>query len=125
MVNKNPKIIVDIDDTITIHKSAKDYSEKKPNLKLISKLREYQENGFEIILFTARNMYTHQGDLSKINKDTAPILLKWLNENEVPFDGIIYGKPWCGEGGFYVDDKAIRPSEFENLTYAEILEIIA
>ena len=34
------------------------------------------------------------------------------------------GKPWCGHEGFYVDDKAIRPSEFLALSRAEITELL-
>ena len=124
MVNKNPKLIVDIDNTITIHESSKDYALKAANLEVIQKLHEYRNNDFEIILFTARNMYTHQGDLSKINAKTAPVLIEWLAKNNVPYDGLIFGKPWCGEGGFYVDDKAIRPSEFIGLSYDEIKKLI-
>lgn len=124
MVSKDPKLIVDIDNTITIHESAKEYSEKKPNFAVIHKLNEYKKNGFEIILFTARNMYTHQGDLGKINAKTAPTLIDWLARHNVPYDGLIFGKPWCGEGGFYIDDKAIRPSEFTELSYDEIIKLI-
>ncbi|MGB1430491.1 MAG: hypothetical protein ACPG6J_01425 [Flavobacteriaceae bacterium] len=124
MVTKNPKLIVDIDNTVTVHDSSKDYATKLPNVSVIEKLREYKSEGFEIVLFTARNMYTHQGDLGKINAQTAPVLLQWLKEHDVPYDGIIFGKPWCGEGGFYVDDKAIRPSEFVNSSYEEILGLL-
>ena len=80
--------------------------------------------GFEIIIHTARNMNTFNGDLSKINTNTLPVIIKWLKDNEVPFDGIVVGKPWCGENGFYVDDKSIRPDEFLNLDYNEILKMI-
>jgi capsule biosynthesis phosphatase len=69
-------------------------------------------------------MYTHQGDLGKINAITAPTLVDWLAKHSVPYDGLILGKPWCGEGGFYVDDKAIRPSEFTGLSYDEIKKLI-
>jgi capsule biosynthesis phosphatase len=124
MVNKTPKIIVDVDDTLTIHSSAVNYEEKSPNLDVITKLKEYKELGYEIILFTSRNVLTFQGDLSKINKHTAPILLKWLNEHSVPYDGVIYGKPWCGEGGFYIDDKAIRPDEFAKMSHAQLKKLI-
>ena len=123
MITKNPKLIVDVDDTITIHKSSNNYYEKLPNLELIKKLREYKDNGFEIILYTARNMYSHQGDLGKINAKTAPILIQWLSKYNVPYDGLIFGKPWCGEGGFYIDDKAIRPREFMELSYDQILRL--
>lgn len=124
MISKDPKLIVDIDNTITIHDSSKEYSQKIPNLEVIRKLHEYKNNGFEIILYTARNMYTHQGDLGKINAMTAPTLVEWLTKHKVPYDGLILGKPWCGDGGFYVDDKAIRPAEFTELSYQEIKKLI-
>ena len=34
------------------------------------------------------------------------------------------GKPWPGRGGFYVDDRSIRPSEFMALSYEQILELV-
>jgi len=118
------KIIIDLDNTITIENQEKSYRDKEPNLKVINKLRDYKEMGFEIIIHTARNMKTYNGDLSKINTNTLPVIIKWLKVNEVPFDGIVVGKPWCGVNGFYVDDKSIRPDEFTNLDYNEILNII-
>ena len=55
-------------------------------------------------MFTSRNIKTFKGSLGLINKITAPILLKWLNENKIPFDQIYYGKPW-GNSVTYIDDK--------------------
>jgi capsule biosynthesis phosphatase len=52
------------------------------------------------------------------------LLVDWLKRHEVPFDEIHVGKPWCGFDGFYVDDKAIRPTEFLSLTYDEIRALI-
>jgi capsule biosynthesis phosphatase len=51
-------------------------------------------------------------------------LLDWLEEHEIPYDEIHYGKPWCGHEGFYVDDKAIRPSEFLSMDHEEIREVV-
>ena len=62
-------------------------------------------------------------NIGKITAKTLPIIFKWL-ENNVPFDEIYVGKPWCGNEGFYVDDKAIRPEEFVEKTYAEITKLI-
>ncbi|CDT98899.1 Capsular polysaccharide biosynthesis protein (fragment) [Vibrio coralliirubri] len=42
----------------------------------------------------------------------------------MPYDEVIVGKPWCGHEGFYIDDRAIRPSEFVNLTFDEINNLI-
>ena len=117
-------IIVDLDNTITIEDPSVDYSNKLPNLPLIEKLKEYKLNGFEIIIHTARNMRSYEKDISKINIDTLPTILNWLTKNNVPYDGLIVGKPWCGLNGFYIDDKAVRPKEFLNLTYNEIIELI-
>ena len=69
-------------------------------------------------------MRTHEGNIGRINAQTAKILLNWLDRYEVPYDEIHYGKPWCGRRGFYVDDKAIRPDEFAVLTYEEIQDIL-
>ncbi|HGZ0726786.1 TPA: capsular biosynthesis protein, partial [Escherichia coli] len=57
-------------------------------------------------------------------KNTLPIIISWLNANNIPYDEIYVGKPWCGHEGFYIDDKAIRPSEFINKSYEEIIELL-
>ena len=118
------KIIVDIDNTITFHESSNFYSSKEPRLEVIQRLKEYKKLGYEIILYSARNMKTYDGDISKINRHTLPELLKWLEKHSVEFDGLIMGKPWCGEKGFYIDDKAIRPDEFVKLSEEDIQKII-
>ncbi len=118
------KIVVDLDDTVSFT-SKGDYENSLPDTELIQKLVEYKHMGFEIIIYTARQMRTYQGNVGKINKHTLPNIINWLTKNEVPFDEIIVGKPWCGFDGFYVDDKAIRPSEFKHLTYQEIQKLIA
>ena len=118
------KIIIDLDDTLTINASAQDYADKLVDHNVRSKLVEYKNLGFEICIYTARNMRSLDGDIGKINKHTVPVILKWLEHQKVPFDELIVGKPWCGTEGFYVDDKAIRPSEFVKLTYDEITKIL-
>ena len=117
------QIVVDLDNTITIH-SELPYSEMKPNQAVITMLRDYKIKGFGIVIHTARNMRTYENNVGKIVANTVPIIIEWLAEHNVPYDEIRVGKPWCGNGGFYVDDKAIRPDEFLNLEYNEILELI-
>lgn len=117
------QIIVDLDNTITIH-SARPYAEMEPNLDVINMLRAYKAKGFGIVIHTARNMRTYENNVGKIVANTVPIIIDWLTKHDVPYDEIRVGKPWCGKGGFYVDDKAIRPDEFLKLNYDEILELI-
>ena len=68
-------------------------------------------------------MNTYENNLGKINANTAKIIFKWLDEHGVPHDEIIFGKPWCGFKGFYVDDRAIRPDEFLSRNYDEIISL--
>ena len=118
----NNKIIIDLDDTICSTKNG-DYENSIPKEKVIKKIKEYKDLGFEIIIYTSRNMRTYKGNVDLIKANTLPIIIKWLKKFDVPYDQIIVGKPWPSFGGFYVDDKAIRPDEFINLTYSEIQNI--
>jgi len=122
-MSRTRRLVVDLDNTITIE-SAEGYEFKKPNLAVIEKLREYRSLGFEIVINTARNVRTYNMNLGKINVHTLPIILKWLDEHGVPYDEVLVGKPWCGEDGFYVDDRAIRPDEFATLSIDEIYKLI-
>jgi capsule biosynthesis phosphatase len=119
-----PKIVIDLDGTLTIDNPEKGYLEKEPNLAVIEKLREYASMGYEIVVFTARNMQTFGGDLQKITSITLPDIVVWLDKHDVPHSQVLIGKPWCGTDGFYVDDKAVRPGEFIGKSTAEILKII-
>jgi capsule biosynthesis phosphatase len=116
-------LVIDIDNTITIESDC-DYSEKAVNTEIVKKMKEAKRLGYEIILYTSRNMNTYKKDIAKINKNTLPIILDWLDKNHVPYDGIVVGKPWCGKNGFYVDDKAIRPDEFINLSFSDINKLV-
>ena len=121
-MNKN-KIIIDLDDTICSTKNG-DYENSIPKEKVIKKIKDYKNLGFEIVIYTSRNMRTYKGNVDLIKANTLPIIIRWLEKFDVPYDQIIIGKPWPSYGGFYVDDKAIRPDEFVNLKYSEIKKII-
>lgn len=117
------RLVVDLDNTIT-NGDTNDYPNVGVNAELVEKLREYQKDGFEIVIATARNMRTHQNNIGKINAITLPIIIDWLKKNDVPYDEIWVGKPWCGHDGFYIDDRSIRPDEFVKLSYDEIVTLI-
>lgn len=118
------RLIFDLDETITL--SAHDgYANAVPNLALIARLRDYQRAGFEIVISTSRNVRTYNGNIGKINAHTLPVILDWLGRHGVPFDEIYVGKPWCGTHGFYIDDKAVRPSEFLRYSYDDITALLA
>lgn len=119
------RLVIDLDGTLALDAPGVPYPDRAPNSALIDKLRAYKAEGFEIAICTARNMRTYGGSIGHINAVTLPIALDWLRRHDVPFDEIHVGKPWCGTEGFYVDDKAIRPSEFLGMTHAEIQALLA
>lgn len=116
-------IVMDLDGTLTIDDSSVPYPERLPNRPVISKLRDYRDQGFKICIATARNMRTYNGNIGQINANTLPVIIDWLKRHDVPYDEIHVGKPWPGEGGFYVDDRSIRPDEFVQLSHAEIMTL--
>ena len=116
------KLVIDIDNTLCKTNNG-DYVNSTLIIPVIEKLRQYKSIGFEIILHTSRNMRTYNGNIGKINSNTIPILVDWL-KNNIPYDELIVGKPWCGFDGFYVDDRAIRPSEFINNDLEQITSIL-
>jgi capsule biosynthesis phosphatase len=118
------RIVIDLDGTLT-EKETSDYAGVRPNMEVVEMLRNYKNDGFEVVIATSRNMRTYEGNVGKINVHTLPTIIDWLNRHDVPYDEIIVGKPWCGFDGFYVDDKSIRPSEFASMSYAEIRALLA
>ena len=113
------RLIVDLDNTIS-YTIKGDYVNSKPIEQTINMLRKYHDEGWEIVINSSRNMRTYDANVGKINIYTLPNIISWLNKYNVPYDEIIVGKPWCGYDGFYIDDKAIRPSEFHSMNEKEI-----
>lgn len=116
-------IVMDLDDTLTIA-GVSDYADAPVRGDVRARLHSYRAQGFKITIMTARNMRTYAGDIDKIKQFTLPVIIDWLDRNDVPYDDIIVGKPWCGHDGFYVDDKAIRPDEFAKLDYSDVRALL-
>jgi len=108
-------IVFDMDDTICFpNHEAKSTYEKygmaRANREVIDGMNSLKINGYHITIYSARRMLTHKGDINKIIADVQDITIKWLEENNVPYDEIVFGKPYSST--YYVDDKAMRPDEF-------------
>jgi capsule biosynthesis phosphatase len=113
-------IVVDLDGTLTVPGSADSYAALKPRQDVIRQLRDYSASGFGIAIMTSRNMRTFANSIGRINAETLPVVIEWLKRHDIPFDEVHVGKPWCGDRGFYVDDRAIRPTEFVSLDLSSI-----
>lgn len=117
------RLIFDLDQTLCVA-TDRDYANARPRRDVIDKLRAYRAEGFQIVISTSRNVQTFGGNIGRINAHTLPVVIDWLNRHRVPFDEIYVGKPWCGEEGFYVDDRAVRPSEFLSCSREEIARLL-
>ena len=118
-------LVVDIDGTLCgIRTADQSYADLVPRMAMLDKLREYQVKGYRILLFTARNMNTYKNNLGMINRHTAPVLLEWLAKWDVPYDEILFGKPWPQKKGFYIDDRTVRPDEFLSMTEEQIQKLL-
>lgn len=125
MIRREKCIVMDVDGTLCLKKAPdQDYADVEPRADVLTRLREYRAAGFYVILATARNMNTHSGNIGLITATTAKTLMQWLDKHDVPYDELYVGKPWGGKGGFYVDDKALRPDEFLALSYDEVLALV-
>ena len=119
------RLVIDLDGTLTLDEPGVAYADKRPNAAVVAKLWDYHRAGFAIVIATARNMRTHANNIGRINALTLPVVIAWLDRHDIPYDEIHVGKPWCGTEGFYVDDKAIRPSEFVALGYDGVRALLA
>ena len=106
-------LVVDLDKTLcTKKKSYETYADVLPYDNIINILNNLYDCGSDIIIESARNMLTQNNDESKVIKNVGLTTLKWLEDNNVKYDGIKFGKTM---GTCYIDDKALRPKEFIKL----------
>lgn len=103
-------LVVDLDKTLCTKKTSNEtYADVKPHTEIINAINTLNNAGAEIIIESARNMLTQHNDESKVIKNVGLTTLNWLNDNNVQYDGIKFGKTM---GTCYIDDKALRPKEF-------------
>lgn len=126
MIHSERALVMDVDGTLCrVKRPGESYADVHPVEAVVAKLREYRAKGFYIILHSSRNMRSYEGNLGLIIANTTRVLVDWLDRHEIPYDEIHLGKPWPGKGGFYVDDRAVRPDEFTRLSYEQIQELVA
>jgi capsule biosynthesis phosphatase len=105
-VDKKMRICFDLDNTLVSYPKIKnDYTSVEPITDNINYLRFLKEQGHTIIIYTARRMKTHNGNVGKIIQDVGAITLKNLTDFNIPYDEIYFGKPYAD---FYIDDLAIK-----------------
>ena len=103
---KNQRICFDLDNTLVTYPTIiDDYTSVKPIEKNIIFLKYLKSFGNTIIIYTARRMKTHNGNIGKINSDIGKITFETLDKFNIPYDEIYFGKPYAD---FYIDDLALN-----------------
>ena len=106
IVIKNKRICFDLDNTLVTFPTIRgDYTSVKPIEKNIKFLKYLKGFGNTIIIYTARRMKTHNGNIGKINSDIGKITFETLDNFNIPYDEIYFGKPYAD---FYIDDLALN-----------------
>jgi len=118
-----PCIVIDVDGTLCPTKTDSNLYLCLPVMSdMVAKLREYSAKGWYIIISTARQERTYEGNIGLRTARMLPVLVKWLCDNDIPFDEIRIDKPWHGFNGFCIDDKTVPPKVFIEQTSEEILK---
>jgi len=109
-------LVVDLDHTLcvgdlNIESSLIRYATAAPIPATIEKLREAHSKGWYITILTARHMRSCGNDATYAFEKLAKITAAWLDEHKVPFDQLVFGKPY---GVWYIDDKAMTLEGFQN-----------
>lgn len=102
---------MDLDGTICTQMPSGQYADAKPIPEVIKKVNELWAAGCDIIIFTARGMDSLKGDVNQIEHRWRGVTEKWLLDNRVCYNKLMFGKPL---GDYYVDDKGMRPDEFSS-----------
>ena len=103
---KVKRICFDLDNTLVSFPQVEgDYSTVKPIIKNINFLKYLKSFGNIIIIYTARRMKTHKGNIGKVYSDIGKITFDTLEKFNIPYDEIYFGKPYAD---FYIDDLAIN-----------------
>jgi len=108
---ENLRICFDLDNTlVTFPKVDGDYSTVEPIQDNIDAVKFLYNMGHYIIIYTARRMRTHDGDVEKVIADIGEITEAKIKEFGIPYHELIYGKPYAH---YYIDDLSLNPYEID------------
>lgn len=106
------RMVVDIDDTICKHSADSGdlrFVTATPIQEVIDKVNKLYDEGWYIILCTARGYLSRKGDQLLAAKELGGITTEWLIRHNVKFNELHFGKPYAD---YYLDDKALTIDSF-------------
>lgn len=104
-MEKKATLIYDLDETLCTKKQPNEtYADVKPIQPMIDQLNHFYDEGYEIIISSARNMVTQNNHVSKVIQNVGLDTIQWLEKHGVRYHGLQFGKEY---GQCYIDDKAV------------------
>ena len=96
----------DLDNTLVTYPKVKnDYSTVEPIQRNINFCNFLHEQGHTIIIYTARRMRTHHGNVGAVIGDISRVTIDTLDKFSIKYNELYFGKPYAH---FYIDDLAIK-----------------
>jgi capsule biosynthesis phosphatase len=103
----------DLDGVIcSLRRPSETYDDVTPLPGAIETLKALRRQGHTVIIHTARHMKTQGGDVGRVLATQGLVTLNWLQDHDVEYDEIVFGKPWAD---VYIDDNAVRFSTWVDL----------
>ena len=106
------RVCIDLDGTICQLAPTGDYANAQPVPGAREALLELRTRGAYIIIYTARRMRTHNGDVGKVLEEIGDLTREWLKRHDIPYHEIVFGKPYAH---VYIDDLAHRFETWDGL----------
>lgn len=98
------RICFDLDNTLVTHPDTPgDYTTVRPITQNIKYAQFLQSLGCTVIIYTARRMKTHNGNVGAIVSDVGKTTLDTIDKYKIPCDELYFGKPYAH---VYIDDLA-------------------
>ena len=103
---KVERFCFDLDGTlVTKPRVEGDYTSCDPIERNINFLKHLKSLGHYIIIYTARRMRTHGGNVGAVLKDIGALTYDQLAKFNIPYDEVHFGKPYAA---YYIDDLAVN-----------------
>ena len=105
------RIFVDLDHTLcfpdeSFGQHRDKYRFAVPNSEIIQRVNAWHRLGHNIVIYTARRMKTHNGDVELVEEEVGQLTRNWLAEHGVSYDELMFGKPYYD---MLIDDKTCLP----------------
>jgi len=112
------RIVIDLDGTICeLKQPHQSYADVAPIPGAIDGIRGLRANDHTIIIHTARNMATRNGNVGEVLKHVGKITLDWLAKHNIEYDELHFGKP---NAHLYIDDRGFRFSGWDKISESVI-----